>query len=38
MQGIEQLPAQEAKDLLGVEMSALAEAEVTELNWLDEMR
>jgi DNA recombination protein RmuC len=38
MQGIEQLPAQEAKDLLGVEMSALAEAEVTELNWFDETR
>jgi DNA recombination protein RmuC len=38
MQGIEQLPAHEAKALLGVELSALAEAEIAELEWLDEVK
>jgi len=38
MQGIEQLPAQEADALLGIEMEAVPEAEITELLWFDEVK
>ena len=37
MQGIEQLPEHEAKELLGGELGLPAEQEVTEVHWLDEV-
>ena len=38
MQGIEQLPAQEADGLLGIEIAALPDSEVTDLIWIDEVK
>ena len=38
MQGIEELPVQEANALLGIEMEAVPEAEITELLWFDEVK
>jgi DNA recombination protein RmuC len=38
MQGIEQLPAQEAKGLLGLELDTVVEAEGSDLLWLEDAK